>query len=253
MTTVIDNPISEENLSILGHLNELRIRLTWVAGGLLIMTVVSFIFAKTILLLLVEPYGFELQALGPTEAIETFFKVSFMSGAILSMPLTVYQIWLFLAPGLTKAEKKYVYIFLPATIGLFIIGITFTWIVLVPAAIGFLSTFMTDVFVAEWTGEAYIGFVLSMLFWIGVSFEMPVVAYFVGLFGLLESETLASQWRFAVVGVAILSAVITPSIDPVTMLLTMGPLLVLYGVSIGTTKIGYRQFERKMAVELAEE
>ncbi|NET74160.1 MAG: twin-arginine translocase subunit TatC [Sphaerospermopsis sp. SIO1G2] len=254
MTTALNNtPQPEEGLSILGHLNELRIRLTWAAAGLLVMTVVSFIFAEDILQYLLRPYEVRLQTLSPTEGIETFFKVSFISGAILAMPIIVYQIWLFIAPGLTQSERKYVYLFLPGTIALFMIGISFAWFILVPAAVGFLSQFMSDIFNAEWTGQEYVSFVLAMLFWIGVSFEMPIIAYFVGLFGLVEASTLASQWRFAVVGISILAAVITPSIDPVTMLLTMGPLLVLYGFSIGTTKIGYSQFERKMKVEGLEE
>ncbi len=87
-----------------------------------------------------------------------------------------------------------------------------------------------------------------MLFWLGVSFEMPVIAYFIGRFGLISARTLADQWRFAVVGIAVLAAAITPSIDPVTMLLTMTPLLILYIVSIGTTRIGQRQFEKAMAI-----
>ncbi len=249
MTTAVNNDPNEiGDLSILGHLNELRIRLTWAAAGLLVMTIVSFIFAEQILELLLVPYGVNLQLLTPTEGIETFFKVSFVSGAILAMPVIVHQLWLFIEPALEKAEKRYVFIFLPTTIALFIIGIAFAWFVLVPAAIGFLSQFMQEVFSTEWQAGEYISFILAMLFWIGVSFEMPVIFYFVGRFGLVEARTLADQWRFAVVGIAVLAAIITPSIDPITMLLTMGPLLVLYVLSIGTAHIGYKQFERRMEI-----
>lgn len=248
--TVVDNePVLEDSLSILGHLNELRIRLTWAAGSLLVMSIVGFFVAEPFLLFVLEPYGQELQVLRPTEGIETFFMVAFTIGAILSMPVIVHQLWLFISPGLTKSEKKYVYFFVPATISLFAIGIAFAWFVLVPAAVTFLSGFQTDIFLVEWSGKDYISFILLMLFWLGVSFEMPIIAYFIGRFGFIQASGLWSQWRFALVGIAILAAAITPSIDPITMMLTMAPLLVLYGISIGTTWIGQRQFERSMTVE----
>jgi sec-independent protein translocase protein TatC len=163
--------------------------------------------------------------------------------------MILYQLWLFIAPGLTKHERRYVYFFIPLTFLLFTIGILFAWLVLVPAAVGFLSTFMPEIFSTDWTGQEYIILILSMLFWLGISFEMPVIAYFVARVGLIQSNTLSEQWRFAIVGVAVLAAAITPSIDPVTMLLTMAPLLILYILSIGTAYIGYRQFEKTMTIE----
>lgn len=248
MSTLEEHLNSEKALTILEHLNELRIRLTWAAAGLLLMTVVSFFFAEQLLQFLLAPYGGELQTLRPTEGLETYFKVAFTSGAILSMPVILYQFWIFISPGLTKSEKKYIYFFLPATLTLFGMGIAFAWLILVPAAVNFLSGFMPEIFKTDWTGQEYISFILLMLFWLGVSFEMPVIAYFVGRFGLISARSLSDQWRIALVGVAILAAAITPSIDPVTMLLTMAPLLVLYVVSIGTAWIGQRQFEKAMAI-----
>lgn len=249
MSTLEKELQSGKTLSILEHLNDLRIRLTWAAAGLLLMTIISFFFSEQLLVFLLGPYGGELQTLRPTEGIETYFKVAFTSGAILAMPVILHQFWLFIAPGLTKREKRYIYFFLPSTLFLFALGIAFAWFILVPAAVSFLSGFLPGIFKTDWTGQEYIGFILLMLFWLGVSFEMPVIAYFVGRFGLVTARTLADQWRFALVGIAVLAAAITPSIDPVTMLLTMTPLLILYFVSIGTTKIGQRQFEKSMAVE----
>lgn len=244
MSTRVTEPNDTHNLPILAHLNELRIRLTWAMVSVLITTIGSFFFARPLLLFLLSPYEGELQVLRPTEGIETFFKVAMLAGVVLAMPLILYQLWLFISPGLESREKRYVYIFVPLTFILFLIGILFAWIVLVPAAVSFLSTFMPDIFSTDWTGQEYISFILAMLFWLGISFEMPVVAYFVARVGLIQARTLGEQWRFAVVGVSILAAAITPSIDPVTMILTMIPLLVLYFVSLGTALIGQRQFER---------
>jgi sec-independent protein translocase protein TatC len=132
---------------------------------------------------------------------------------------------------------------------LFLLGIAFAWFVLMPAAITFLANFLPDIFSPGWTGQEYISFVLAMLFYLGISFEMPVIIYVLGRTGLLEGDVLREQWRFAVVGIAVLAAVITPSIDPITMMLTMAPLLVLYVLSIFLAKFGYRQFEKSMAIE----
>lgn len=246
MATFEETQENVEGFSILEHLNELRIRLTWTAGGIVVGTIIAFIIAEQLLKFLLVPYDGLLTTLSPTEGLETFFRVAFVAGVIISMPFSVYQMWLFIEPALTKSEKRYVYVFFPATLGLFAIGILFAWYVLVPAAVGFLSTFLSDIIVADWTSQEYIGFILSMLLWLGLSFEMPVVFYFVGRFGLATAKSLSEQWRYAVVGVSILAAAITPSIDPITMLLTMAPLLVLYLLSIGTTKLGQRHFERNM-------
>ncbi len=235
--------------TLLEHLNELRIRLTWAAGGLIVATLFSFIFAKQILLFLLEPYNSQLQTLRPTEGIETFFKVALVSGFIIAMPYILYQFWLFISPALTRKERRYVYVFIPSALSLFILGILFAWFVLVPAAVSFLSSFMPDVFMTEWTGQEYIGFILAMLFWLGMSFQMPVIIYVLSVVGLVNGPMLRDQWRVAIVGVAVLAAAITPSIDPVTMLLTMAPLLVLYFLSIGLAYLGYRRFERAMAVD----
>lgn len=239
----------EKHIPLLEHLNELRRRLTWAVIGLSITTTFSFFFARNILIFLLEPYGVQLQTLSPTEGLETFFKVSLMSGFILAMPVILLQIWLFIEPALEEKEKRYVYIFIPSALSLFLIGILFAWFILVPAAVAFLSTFMPDVFATEWTGNEYIRFILAMLFWLGISFEMPIIVYFLARVGLLGPAVLAQNWRFAVVGLAVLAAMITPSIDPVTMLLTMAPLLVLYLFSIGLAKLGKYQFDKTVAIE----
>ena len=255
--TAVD-PLDQDDgleLTLFQHLNELRIRLTWVAGGIVILTLFSFIFAERLILYLMVPYfnifgeGSGLQILSPTEGIETYFKVSILSGVVLSMPLTLYQLWIFISPGMTKRERRSVYIFIPSALLLFVIGLAFSWFVLTPAAVGFLATFLTDVFNPEWQSQEYISFVLRMLFWISLSFQMPIIMYFVARAGFVTSQSLRDQWRIAVVGIAVLAAMITPSIDPVTMLLTMAPLNVLYALSILLAHYGYRNFEKRMAIE----
>ncbi len=259
VTHIPDEPEPEEEIvqmSLLDHLNELRIRGTWALGALFVGTMIGFVFAEPLLEYLMQPYldsvpqaAAGLQTLRPTEGIETFFKVSLLFGAILAMPMVVYQFWLFISPGLTSKEKRYVYIFVPSVLALFLLGILFAWFVLVPAAINFLANFMQDVFRTEWTGQDYISFVVRMVFWLGISFEMPIVMYFMARLGIVTAVVLKDNWRYAIVGIAVLAAIITPSIDPVTMLLTMAPLLVLYIMSILLARVGQRQFERSMALD----
>lgn len=235
--------------TILEHLNELRKRLTWAVVGLAVGTVISFVFTEPLLLFLIAPYGDVVQAISPTEPIETYFKVALVSGAILAMPVILYQIWLFVAPALEKNERRSVYIFIPAAFLMFLTGIAFSWYVLLPAAINFLAGFLPDIFLTEWTASEYISFTTTFLFWIGVCFEMPLVVYLVARAGLIEARTLREQWRFALVGIAFLAAAVTPSVDPVTMLLTMLPLLILYLLSFGLAALGQRRFQRSMAID----
>lgn len=236
--------------TILEHLNELRVRVTYAAIAILITTVISFLFSEQLLTFLMQPYaasnpaGAALQTLRPTEGLETYFKVSLLSGIVLAMPVILFEVWRFLSPGLHPHEKRYVYIFIPSALLLFVLGLAFAWFVLAPAAIFFLANFMTDIFLTQWTSQEYISFIIRLLLWISLAFELPVVVYLMARVGVVTADTLRSQWRIAVVGIAVLAAVITPSIDPVTMLLTMAPLFALYVLSIGLARIGQRQFER---------
>ncbi len=247
---VVETSVGGSHQTILEHLNELRIRVTYAAIAILVTTVISFLFAEQLLSFLMQPYaasnpaGAALQTLRPTEGIETYFKVSLLSGVVLAMPVVLFEIWRFLSPGLHEHEKRYVYVFIPSALLLFMLGLAFAWFVLAPAAIFFLANFMTDIFLTQWTSQEYISFITRLLLWISLAFELPVVVYLMARVGFVSAETLRSQWRIAVVGIAVLAAVITPSIDPVTMLLTMAPLFALYILSIGLARIGQRQFER---------
>jgi sec-independent protein translocase protein TatC len=244
-----DEPLAEGNQSLLEHLNDLRVRLTWAVAGLVLFTAISFPFAETILRFLISPYGEQLQTLSPTEGIETYFKIALVAGATLAMPWILYQLWLFIAPGLHDNERHSVYIFVPSATILFLAGVAFAWLILLPSAIAFLSTFMSAIFLPGWTSREYISFATNFLFWLGVAFELPLVIYFLSRFGIITSQMLREHWRIAIVGIAVIAAVVTPSIDPVTMLLTMLPLTILYLLSIGTSALGQRQFKRATALD----
>ena len=151
----------------------------------------------------------------------------------------------------TKLKTKYVYIFVPSAFILFLVGLAFTWFVLIPSAINFLAqtTFLPDEFRTDWQSREYMSFILQMLLWVSIAFELPIIVYFISRVGLVTSAVLREQWRIAIVGTSVLAAAITPSIDPVTMLLTMAPLIVLYFLSILLAWVGQRQFERSMTIQ----
>lgn len=224
---------------IFDHLNELRMRLFRALIALFLGVMVSAVFTSRLLKYLIKPYGTELQVLGPTESVVIYFRVALMAGAILVIPYITYQVFMFIAPGLTRREKMYVYKALPATTGLFLMGVAFAWFIMVPTALSFLREFESDIFDARWTAERYIAFLTSILFWIGVAFEMPVVVFVFARLGILGPRVLIRNWRLAVVLITIVAALITPTVDPFNMLLVTAPLLALYLISIGMAAIAY--------------
>jgi sec-independent protein translocase protein TatC len=220
------------SMSILEHIYELRSRLVKAAIALGAATLLTSVFAGDIIKFLLEPYGQRLQTLGPTENVITYFRVALLSGAAVSMPVIVYQLLAFVIPGLTQKERRWIYLSLPFTAVLFLGGITFAWYVMVPSAIDFLANFRSDIFLNEWTAREYISFVVSIAFWIGVAFQAPLIAFILAKIGLISARDLARNWRIAIVVVAVIAAIITPTVDPFNMALLMLPLLALYVLSI---------------------
>lgn len=240
-----NKPRDMSEMSLLDHLNELRVRLMRAMGALVVGVLLAAFFTDELLEYLIRPYGTELQVLGPTESVVMYFRIALLAGAIFAIPYITYQLFMFILPGLYPHEKRWVLLSLPATTALFLLGVAFAWFIMVPAALSFLRDFEQDIFVAEWTAERYIAFLTSLLFWIGVAFEMPVVVFVLARMGILGPRPLARNWRLAVVMITVVAALITPTVDPFNMLLVIVPLLVLYLVSIGLAMIAYPRQLRK--------
>ncbi len=223
-------------MPLMEHLKELRNRLMRVFIALFITTGISFVFAKWIFEFLMVPLNdARLQALRPTETLGNYMKVSLLGGIILAMPVIVYQIGRFLMPGLTKQERRYLLVLVPGATLMFLMGVAFAYFIMLPASIGFLQTFMADLIEQQWTVGDYMSFVTSLMFWIGVAFELPLFVYFLTKAGILDADTLMKNFKYAIVIIALLAAVITPTVDPLNMALVMGPLVILYliGVVLG--------------------
>ncbi len=227
-------------MTLLEHLDEFRRRLIVVATTVLVTTLLSFIFAKQLVDLLAYPVGGieMLQSIDVTENISVFMKVSLMSGMVLSMPVILYQLIAFIVPGLTREEKRGLFIALPAALGLFLGGMAFAYFIMLPQAVPFLINFL-DIPTAP-RPKSYFNFVTRLVFWIGVSFELPLVIALLARLGVVTPEFLIKNTRYAIIIIAILAALITPTIDPLNMGLVMAPLIVLYAVGIVLAKMMYR-------------
>lgn len=231
----------ELRMSILGHLDELRRRLFRTVIALVVTTGIGFLVAGPVLEFLKQPYGTnQFITLGPTDSVVAYFRVALLVGGILAIPVITYQALMFIVPGLTDRERRYVLYSIPFVTLLFLTGVVFTWALLIPPAIGFFNSFMPEVFVAQWTADRYLGFVTALLFWMGVAFETPLIAFVLSLLGIVTARMLIKQWRIAIIGAAVAAAIITPTVDPMNMMLVMGPLLGLYLLSIVLTAVGAR-------------
>ncbi|PJF41377.1 MAG: twin-arginine translocase subunit TatC [Chloroflexi bacterium] len=222
------------------HLEELRFRAMRAFLALIVGTLIGVAVAPRVLKFLVAPYGDLLQTLGPTEGVVSFFRVALLVGGILAIPVITYQFLMFILPALDRKQTRFVLLSIPAVTVLFLVGVIFAWTILVPPALGFLSGFQPTIFKPEWTAPLYLGFVTSLLFWMGVAFETPLVLFVLSLMGFLGAGALIRNWRIAIVASSIAAAVITPTIDPVNMFLVMGPLLSLYVISIVLVAFGSR-------------
>jgi len=231
-------PTEPVAMPLMEHLKELRGRLMWAALALLITTAISFVFAKQVLVILIAPMGDTMpQALKPTESLGNYMKVALICGVTLAMPVIVYQIGRFLAPGLTKQERRWLFVLVPGATLFFVMGAAFAYFIMLPTAIPFLQGFMGDIILQQWAIGEYLSFVTSLLFWMGIAFQLPLFVFFLTKVGILSPEMLTKNRKYAYLIVAVLAAVITPTVDPVNMMLVMVPLVLLYELGVILAKL----------------
>ena len=230
----------EKEMTIWDHLGELRNRLFFALISLVVTTLISFIFADRFVQWLTIPIGGlqNLIAIEVTENISVFMRVSLLSGFILALPFIVFELLAFVMPGLTDSEKRWVRIAIPMSSVFFLLGVSFCYFVMLPAAIPFLVSFLGVKTTPRLSN--YIDFVTNFMFWLGMSFELPLLVFIMAKINLVNAKMLAKQWRIAVVIIAVVAAVVTPTPDPVNMSLMMAPLMVLYVLSIFFAMIARR-------------
>jgi sec-independent protein translocase protein TatC len=223
---------NQQGMTFWQHINELRKRLLYALIGLVAGIIISVIFSDYLLQLLSLPIGGygQLQSIEVTENIGVFMRVSLLAGFIIALPFILTQLYLFVIPALKKEERRWILITVPLGILLFILGALFAFLVMLPAALPVLIQFTGPEVLPRWND--YISFVTSLIFWSGISFELPMVAFILAKLKIISAKQLIKGWRIAVMVIAVAAAVITPTGDPINMALLMLPLLILYGLSI---------------------
>lgn len=222
----------QKEMGIWEHVDELRSRLFKALLSMVVTTALSFMVAQYFIQWLTRPIG-GLQnviSIEVTENIGVFMRVSLLSGFILALPFILYEILAFASPGLLPEEKKWVFRSIPLATILFLAGVGFAYFVMLPAAIPFLVSFLGVITTPRLSN--YIDFVTNLMFWIGVSFETPLLVFALARFNIITAQVLLKQWRFAIVIIAIIAAMITPTVDPVNMMLLMAPLFAIYMLSV---------------------
>jgi len=177
-------------------------------------------------------------------------RVSLLTAFAVTLPYLILEIWLFVGPGLSRDSRIFGLYAIPIAVVFFIGGMAFAYFVLLPQAIPFLVNF--GGITSQIRPSSYIRFVTSIMFWIGIAFQFPLIIYVLARVGLVKAKVLSANWRLAVVIIAILSAMITPTIDPVNMALVMGPMIVLYFFGILLAVFAERTRARNLAKQEAQ-
>lgn len=239
----------EKKFTLTEHLRELRRRVLRAAIVFAVIVGLSFTFTNYLFKVMLRPIPPNIQLIYTElpEMIGVYIKVALMSGFVIALPYMIIELILFIAPGLKPNERKFVFGFVPSAILLFAVGVTFGYFVLLPPATNFLLTFGTEIATPYIRISNYIGVVSRLLFWLGIIFEIPLIAFLLAKVRIIGPRTLDRFRRHAIVGAFILSAIITPTMDPINQSLLAVPLIILYEASIWLAKLAHRTSRKKTA------
>lgn len=232
----------ENPMGLMEHLEAMRSHLLRSVIYLAITTSLSFLFITPILNFLSSPLqgGLStLQAIDVTEGVGTVMRVSLLSGFALAFPLIAFEVWFFAAPGLKPGERLWSLLAIPIAAIFFISGMAFAFYFMLPTALPLLLTFMGINTIPR--PNSYFPFITNLMFWLGVSFEFPLVVFILARLGFVTARALANQWRFAIVIIAVLASIITTTTDPANMALVMLPMSALYFLSIGLAYLAQKR------------
>ena len=246
-------------MSLMEHLEELRKRIIHSIVYVAIGFGIAYFFHERIVRFMVEPITRALRQnnmdtrlvyLNPIEPLNFYLKIAFFGGAILASPFVLYQVWLFISPGLYKQERRYVFPFMTATISLFFSGALLGYYYVYPRALTFLIHF-GDQFKPMVTISEYMGLFVTVVLGLGVVFEMPILIFFLALFGIVSSGFLWKNIRYAILFIFVIAAILAPTPDPLSMVVFSAPMLLLYGISIGVAHMVHPDRRRARAAKAA--
>ena len=223
------NSSGDDEMALSEHIEEFSQRVVFCICIVILATLISFTDVREIVKIFQAPaIGVKFLQFSPGEYFFASFKIATFCGILISSPIILYEILLYLIPGLTKNERD---IIIPVSLGsgiLFFVGLLFSYFFLVPAALKFFISYGSEVVEPFWSFDQYFDFIAVLLFATGLAFQVPAIQVVLGLLGIVSGQTMLSYWKYVVVFCTILAAVITPSTDPITQLLLSGALLTLY-------------------------
>jgi sec-independent protein translocase protein TatC len=239
IAAAVDAALDEDvEMSLFDHLDELRWRIFYALIAVGIGMIGCFTQVKPLVKFLQVPaQGVKFLQLAPGEFFFVSIKVAGYSGLVLAAPFILYQIIAFVTPGLTPKEKR---ILGPIVLGsgvLFLGGLAFAYVALIPAALNFFITYGEEVVEQAWSIERYFELILLLMFSTGIAFQVPIVQAILGFLGIISSRQMFAAWRYVLVGAALAGAILTPSTDPLTQSLLAGAVLTLYFAGIGIVKM----------------
>ena len=224
---ILELPFSE-------HIEELRQRIFFIFGIILILTCISFIEVKNLVQILELPiHGVKFFQISPGEYFISTIKISFYTGLLFSSPFLIGQVILFLLPGLTKKEAQIILPLLLSSLLLFGMGLAFSYYTLIPAALNFFLNYSQEVLEPYWSFDQYFEFILVLFYSTGFAFQIPILQILLGLLNLVSPQQMLGAWRYIILISTILGAILTPSTDPLTQLLLSIAILLLYFSGLG--------------------
>lgn len=238
--------MNDQAVNVIQHFEELRKRLIIIAVTFIVFLALSFIFVKDIYEWLVKDLDFKLAVLGPSEILWVYFMLASVVAIAGAIPVAAHQIWLFVSPALTKAERKVTLSYIPALFFLFLTGISFGYFVLLQLVLNFLMALSGEMFTAFFTTEKYFKFVLHLTLPFGFLFELPVVIMFLTSLGIINPYSLQKIRKYAYFVLIVVAILVTPP-DFISDILVTLPLLLLYEASVSLSKIIYSRKMKKQA------
>lgn len=216
------------------HIDELRQRILFILVIVSLLTCVSFIEVKDLVRILEIPVSnVKFFQLSPGEYFISTIKISFYTGLLFSSPFIVFQLILFLLPGLTKNEAKIILPLLLSSLILFCLGLAFSYYTLIPAALNFFLNYSEEVLEPFWSFDQYFEFILVLFYSTGLAFQIPIVQILLGLLNIISPQQMLNAWQYIILFSTILGAILTPSTDPLTQLLLSTAILLLYFFGLG--------------------
>ena len=246
-------PNDTAEMPMSGHLREFRSRLVKSVLVVIIASGIAFYFADTLIAWIKRPIDIDLVFLSPAEAFWADLKIALFFGFLCAFPFILYEIWLFVAPGLIKRERKILWPFLGFGVFFFFFGIAFSYFIALPFAIRFLINYGRDSGILPMLSVSnYIDFNLKILLAFGVIFELPLVMVLLAKLGLLTEDFLRQNRKFAILGAFVIAAIATPTPDMFNQFLMAIPLIVLYEIGILVIRL-FGQKPEELKTERSEE